>query len=430
MVKLYKLDASPPARACMMACDLFSVPAEMVDCNIIVGEHMTPDFLKKNPTHTIPVLEDGDLIIHDSHAILMYLADVYGKQDSLYPKDLKQRALVNQKMFFNSSILFPRLRNISSPLLLEGAKPTEKQYKAIDEAYGFLEEFLSRNKYVAGNKMTIADIAAYATSSTLGIMLELDVKKYPKIEAWHKEMAKQSFAQKQNAAGRQEFKRVYDDLMSKMVKLYKLNGSPPARACMMACDLFNVPAEMVDCNILTGEHMTPDFLKKNPLHTIPVLEDGDLIIHDSHAILMYLADVYGKQDSLYPKDLKQRALVNQKMFFNSSILFPRLRNITYPLFIEGAKPTEKLYKAIDEAYGFLEEFLSRNKYLAGNNMTIADIAAYATSSSLGILLELDVKKYPKIEAWHKEMAKQSFAQKQNAAGNQELKRLYDNLMSK
>uniref|UniRef100_A0A0K8TV08 Glutathione-S-transferase n=1 Tax=Epiphyas postvittana TaxID=65032 RepID=A0A0K8TV08_EPIPO len=215
-----------------------------------------------------------------------------------------------------------------------------------------------------------------------------------------------------------------------MVKLYKLNASPPARACMMACELFNVPVEMVDVNILAGEHVNPDFLKKNPTHTIPVLEDGDLIIHDSHAVLMYLADVYGKQDSLYPKDLKQRALVNQKMFFNSSILFPRLRNITYPLLVDGTKPAEKQYKAIDEAYAFLEEFLSRSKYVAGNNMTIADIAAYATTSSLGALLELDVKKYPKIEAWLQEMAKQPFAVKQNAAGNLELKHLYDNLMSK
>lgn len=60
--------------------------------------------------------------------------------------------------------------------------------------------------------------------------------------------------------------------------------------------------------------------------------------------------------------------------------------------MEGVKPDEKLFKAIDEAYGFLEAFLSYTKYLAGNDMTIADIAAYTTTSSLGFLLELDGQK--------------------------------------
>lgn len=43
---------------------------------------------------------------------------------------------------------------------------------------------------------------------------------------------------------------------------------------------------------------------------------------------MYLADVYGTDDSWYPKDTKRRALVNQKLFFDACILFPRLRNVT------------------------------------------------------------------------------------------------------
>uniref|UniRef100_A0A0K8TVK6 Glutathione-S-transferase n=1 Tax=Epiphyas postvittana TaxID=65032 RepID=A0A0K8TVK6_EPIPO len=214
-----------------------------------------------------------------------------------------------------------------------------------------------------------------------------------------------------------------------VLKLYKMDTSPPVRACMMLCDLLNVPVEMIEVDLFKGEHMNPDFVKKNPLHTVPVLEDGDLILQDSHAILMYLAGVYDKQNSLYPKDLKQRALVDQKLFFNISILFMRLRNISYPLLMEQVKPTENRFKDLDEAYGFLELFLSHTKYLAGSNMTIADIAAYATTSSLGFLLELDGHKYPKLQAWMKEMEQLPCATKYNAPGVQKYKEFITGLLA-
>ncbi|XP_047986460.1 glutathione S-transferase 1-like isoform X2 [Leguminivora glycinivorella] len=215
-----------------------------------------------------------------------------------------------------------------------------------------------------------------------------------------------------------------------MVKLYKLDASPPARACMVACELLAVRAELVDVNLLQGEHLQPEFLKINPIHTIPVLEDGGLAIHDSHAILMYLADAYGKQESLYPREPRQRALVNQKLFFNSSILFPRLRNITYPLIIEGVKEIpQKGLDAIEEAYGFLEEFLSRSRHLAGDDVTIADIAAYATVTSLELLLPLNAQKYPKTQAWLKALEKLPAVQKCNAKGVEDLKQFINSKLA-
>uniref|UniRef100_A0A0K8TVL2 Glutathione-S-transferase n=1 Tax=Epiphyas postvittana TaxID=65032 RepID=A0A0K8TVL2_EPIPO len=213
VVKLYKVDSSPVVRACMMACDLLNVPVEMVEVNLFQGEQMKPEFLKKNPLHAVPVLEDGDLCIHDSHAILMYLADVYDKKSTLYPKDVKQRALVNQKLFFSNSIIYQRLRDISGPLIFEQIKPSEKQFKALDEAYGFLEEFLSRTKYLASNSMTIADIAAYTSASSLGFLLEVDEKKYPKLQAWLNVMKQMPSAKKWNAPGLSE----YEGFMKKLL---------------------------------------------------------------------------------------------------------------------------------------------------------------------------------------------------------------------
>ncbi|XP_063621634.1 glutathione S-transferase 1-like [Cydia splendana] len=209
-----------------------------------------------------------------------------------------------------------------------------------------------------------------------------------------------------------------------MVKLYKFEVSPPARSCIIACELFNIPVELVEVNYAEGEHLKPEYLKKNPLHTVPVLEDGSVVVNDSHAILMYLADVYGKQESFYPKDPKQRALVNQKLFFNSTILFMRLKNIAYPLFVEGITDIpKKNLDAIEEAYGFLEEFLSRTKYLAGDNITIADISAYATVTGLVVIKELNAQKYPKTQAWVQDLEKRPYVEKGNAKGVEEYKLL-------
>nr|ASN63945.1 glutathione S-transferase epsilon 14 [Spodoptera exigua] len=209
------------------------------------------------------------------------------------------------------------------------------------------------------------------------------------------------------------------------VKLYAMDYSPPSRACMMACEIFEVPFEKIPVNLFKGDHLTPEYLEKNPLHTIPVLEDGDFILYDSHAIMAYLADTYGKDESWYPKDVKKRALVNQKLFFNTAVIYRRLRNITYYVFQQGKKTLEQDWlDDIAEGYSFLEAFLSKTKYIAGDNITIADIAILSHLATLEYILPIDAKKYPKTSAWLEDFKATPYAKKHNEEG---AKALYDNL---
>lgn len=81
---------------------------------------------------------------------------------------------------------------------------------------------------------------------------------------------------------------------------------------------------------MAGEHLKEEYLQKNPQHTIPLLEDNGVFISDSHAICTYLIQKYGdaKAQSLYPADLYQRALIDQKLHFDSGVLYQKLRGVT------------------------------------------------------------------------------------------------------
>lgn len=149
--------------------------------------------------------------------------------------------------------------------------------------------------------------------------------------------------------------------------------------------------------------------KLNPEHTVPTLDDNGCVIWDSHAICAYLIDKYANTDSLYPKDLFLRAKVNQRLFFDAAVLFPRLRNISISIFREGK--TEVSQDRIDEiyeGYDVLETILS-DDFLVGNTFTLADLCTSGTVTSLNLVCaKILADKYPKITAWLERIKKMPF----------------------
>lgn len=194
-------------------------------------------------------------------------------------------------------------------------------------------------------------------------------------------------------------------------------AKPPVRAVRMTLAALELPYEFVVVNIIERAQLSEEYLKKNPQHTIPLLEDDEACIWDSHAIIAYLVSKYGKDDSLYPKDLLKRAVVDQRLHFESGVMFAHsLRSITKPLFWYGKKviPKERV-EAIVEAYNFVEVFLKDHDYIAGDHLTIADFSIVTTISALNAFLEIDSSKYPKITAWIKRLEQLPYYE-ENAKG--------------
>lgn len=69
--------------------------------------------LQINPQHTVPTLDDDGFIIWDSHAINLYLLEKYGNIDDLYSTDLKTKAIIDQRLHFDSGVAFSLLLRIA-----------------------------------------------------------------------------------------------------------------------------------------------------------------------------------------------------------------------------------------------------------------------------------------------------------------------------
>jgi glutathione S-transferase len=167
-----------------------------------------------------------------------------------------------------------------------------------------------------------------------------------------------------------------------------------------------VDEQMVD--LMAGEHYGEAFTAINPSRQVPVLEDGDLRLTESSAILKYLAD---KIDSpAYPKELKQRAKVNEMMdWFNTTFYRDYAYGWIYPqLFPHHRRPTEEIHQAtiawgkersIDRLRILNDYWLGDGKpYLCGDRITIADYFG-ACLLTLGEVIRCDFTAYPNIERW-------------------------------
>ncbi|CAH1154578.1 unnamed protein product [Phaedon cochleariae] len=186
---LYMLPASCPVRSVLMCAKAIGVDLNSIKVDLLAGDHLKPEFLKMNPQHTVPVLDDDGFILADSHAIMSYLVSKYGKDKSLYPTDLQQRALVDHRLHFDSSILFARGLIVSWGVLFEGAKEIpQKLLNNLSEAFHMVEKFLQKTKYVAGDQMTIADISFVTSITTWNPYMPLPEAQFPKITAWLKKM--------------------------------------------------------------------------------------------------------------------------------------------------------------------------------------------------------------------------------------------------
>ncbi|XP_053677664.1 glutathione S-transferase 1-like [Anopheles nili] len=191
------------------------------------------------------------------------------------------------------------------------------------------------------------------------------------------------------------------------IVLYSTRRTPAGRAVELTAKMIGLELDVQYIDLAKKEQLTPEFLKMNPMHTVPTVNDNGVPLYDSHAIIIYLVSKYAKDDSLYPKtDLVKQANINALLHFESGVLFARLRWILEPVFYWGQTeiPQEKIDSVL-KAYELLEATLTNagTDYLVGNSLTLADISVSTSLSTLNVLFPADATKHPKVLAYLKRL---------------------------
>ncbi|XP_065219723.1 uncharacterized protein LOC135845185 [Planococcus citri] len=417
VVKLYHNIVTCTSRAVIYALEALNIPYESRYINLQKNQQFSEEFLKINIQHTIPTIEDEDgFILWDSHAINAYLVGKYGKDDQLYPKDLKARGIVDQRLHFDSDVLFGSLiRNIKYIIVNEMSTRLRDDLRKLTlESYDLLEKLLEGKLYAAGNHVTIADFSILTTLTNSHIFVPIDNEKYPLIVDYMKraEANIPGFLETEKEARRKiieilkalnfEFEfRVFQQisinfLKKKMpLKLYYYITSTPSRSVIHTLNALNAPYEAISLNLRDHEQLKEDFIKINPHHTVPTIQEEDgYILWESHAINGYLVKRYGKTDTLYRKDWKARGFVDQMLHYHNGVLFASLKSVFRKVVKEKriTKITDELKTQVEEAYGVLEKYLADGrKFAVGNGVTIADFSIVPTLHLLNFFVPIKGK---------------------------------------
>jgi glutathione S-transferase len=188
MYKLYSMQRSGNSYKVRLALALLNLPYEAIEVDILSGESKTPDFLSKNPSGQVPLLEVGDnRYLAESNAILWYVA----VGTPLAPENRIDRAEALQWMFFEQHALEPNLGAAYFWLsLVKGGRDlqTHALEDWMERGYGALqvmENHLKTNAYFAARQLTVADIALYGYTH-LADRCDFDLSTFPSIRSWLK----------------------------------------------------------------------------------------------------------------------------------------------------------------------------------------------------------------------------------------------------
>ena len=198
---LYGVPFSQPVRAVMWLLLLKRVPFEMVLINPgSKGDNGSrhPDYLAKNPGGTIPCIEEPDtgFTLGEAHAIMTYLARTHGWSD-LYPDDEKARAGIDQYLHYHhrnvrdasTGLIAPKMRkDLNIPELMQ-----EVAKRNLTNALTVLDtHYLANSKYLIGDSLTLADLAAYVEIGQLQPQFTnvFDLSPFANVQRWLKDMTR------------------------------------------------------------------------------------------------------------------------------------------------------------------------------------------------------------------------------------------------
>jgi glutathione S-transferase len=204
--------------------------------------------------------------------------------------------------------------------------------------------------------------------------------------------------------------------MSSLIVIYGVPFSQPVRAVLWLMLYKQKPFEFVMVNpgsSSKGGSRHPDYLAKFPTGTIPSIENKEtgFVLSESHAIMCYFCNKHGWHD-LYPENNEARAKIDSYLHLHHrnlreasiGIVAPKVRkdlNFTKEILIRYRFTVDKALQSLEGGW------LKKSRYLAGDDLTIADMSAYAEIGQLQSKFTntYDFEPFPNIRRWLEDMGR-------------------------
>lgn len=186
--------------------------------------------------------------------------------------------------------------------------------------------------------------------------------------------------------------------MTAPIRLYRHPLSGHAHRAQLMLSLLDLPHTLVDVDLAAGAHKQPEYLAKNPMGQVPVIEDDGFTLADSNAILVYLASRYDPEGRWYPDPPRLRGEIQRWLSLAAGELKAGPADARLVTVFGAPLDHERALATGHRVLAVVEDRLADHRALVGAGFTVADVALYsyiAHAPEGGISLD----GYPHIRRW-------------------------------
>jgi GST-like protein len=200
---------TPNGKKVSILLEELGVPYNVVPCNIGRGDQFTSEFLEMNPNHRMPVLVDRNpkdgsapFPIFESGAIMMYVAE---KEGRFFPQDTRGKYIVTEWLIWQMANQGPKSGECGQFRRL-GDKQGDQSYAVrrftdeVNRLFGVLNNRLYKNRYLAGDQYSIADMISYPWTVNWKAQGQ-DIDEFKYFKRWFEEIGARPAVQRGLAVG-------------------------------------------------------------------------------------------------------------------------------------------------------------------------------------------------------------------------------------
>lgn len=181
------------------------------------------------------------------------------------------------------------------------------------------------------------------------------------------------------------------------IKLYRYPLSGHSHRVELFLSLLDLPTELIDVDLAAGAHKAPSYLEMNPFGQVPVIQDGEVTLADSNAILVYLASKYADEHWLPREPVRAAAVQRWLSVAAGLVAFGPAAARLITVFQAPFNADEVIGRA-NGLFAVMEKELQKSAFLVGEVPTIADIAnySYIAHAPEG---NISLAPYPHLRSW-------------------------------